>query len=290
MVRSLPVAFIGCALLAVPLVGAQSEHAGDPNGVVEPPVSPSGGVPALPPAPHGTTTIVGGTIRYLDLVRDQFSLALYGQRPMKILFDERTQVYRDGVKIPLRDLHPEVHASVQTALDGSNIFAVSIHILSETPEGECRGRVLNYNPRTGELDVITALSPEPIKLVVPADASIARQGQSAFTSMSSGRGDLVAGALVAATFRSGQNGKDVASQITILAIPGSSFLFAGNISYLDLSIGLMNVQDPLDGKSYEIHFPSAHIPANGNLHLGENVTVKAYYDGSQYQASEVSAR
>ena len=36
---------------------------------------------------------------------------------MKILFDERTQVYRDGVRIPLRDLRPEDHASVQTILE-----------------------------------------------------------------------------------------------------------------------------------------------------------------------------
>ena len=214
--------------------------------IVEPPVSPSGGVPALPPAPHGTTTIVGGTIRYLDLVRDQFSLALYGQRPMKILFDERTQVFRDGVKIPLRDLRPENHASVQTILDGSNVFAVSIHILSQSPEGECQGRVLSYDPRTGELDVITALSLEPIKLVVPADASIARQGQSrihvyVFGARRSHSGRSRCSHVPVRPKRQ----RSVASQITILAIPGSSFLFAGNISYLDLSIGLMNVQDPL---------------------------------------------
>src|SRR5579871_689240 len=140
MVRSLPVAFIACALLAVPLVGAQSDHSVNSNAEVEA-VSPSGGMPSLPPAPGGTTTTIGGTIRNLDLVRDELSLAVYGQRPMKILFDERTQVYRDGVKVPLRDLHPEVHASVQTALDGSNVFAVSIHVLSEAPEGDCRGRV-----------------------------------------------------------------------------------------------------------------------------------------------------
>ena len=164
MVRSLPVAFLECALLAVPLLGAQSGHPNDPNAAVET-VSSSGGMLALPPVPDGTTTIVGGTIQNLDLVRDQFSLALYGQRPMKILFDERTQVYRDGVKIPLRDLRPEVHASVQTALDGSNVFAVSIHILSISPEGECRGRVLRFNARTGELEVRTALSPEPVKTV-----------------------------------------------------------------------------------------------------------------------------
>ena len=288
MVRSLPVVFLGCAVLAVPFVSAQSGQPDDPNGVVES-VSRSGGLLALPPIPAGTTTIVGGTIRNLDLVRDQFSLNLYGQRPMKILFDERTQVFRDGVKISLRDLRPEEHASVQTVLDGSDVFAVSIHILSASVEGECQGRVLNYNSRTGELEVSSALSPQPIKLFVPAEASVVRQGQPSFTSRSSGRNDLVAGALVTATFRPSQNGKDVASQITILGVPGSSFLFVGKISNLDLSNGLLDIVDPRDGKSYEIHFASSHIPASGNVRLGESVSVKAYYDGTRYQAAEITA-
>jgi hypothetical protein len=286
MVRSLSVAFLECALLAVPPIGAQTGHSGNPKPAVET-VSSS---LALPPAPGGTTTVVGGTIQNLDLVRDQFSLALYGQRAMKILFDERTQVYRDGVKIPLRELRPEVHASVQTTLDGSNVFAVSIHILTIAPEGECRGRVLNFNSRTGELEVSTALSPEPVKLLVPPDATIVREGQPAFTSKSSGRNDLVAGALVAATFRSRQNSKDVVSQITILAIPGSSFLFEGTISSLDLSVGLLNVVNPKDGKNYDIHFRSQRMPESGKLHLGESVTVRAFYNGTQYEAAEITAR
>ena len=101
---------------------------------------------SLPPIPRGKTTILGGEIRNFDPVRDQFSLQIYGQRPMKILFDERTQVYRDGVKDSSARLGPEDHASVQTILDGENVFAVSIHILSGSPEGECEGRVLRYNP------------------------------------------------------------------------------------------------------------------------------------------------
>ena len=53
----------------------------------------------LPPAPRGKTTIIGGQIRSFDPVRDQFSLQIYGQRPMKIWFDERTQVYRDPLML-----------------------------------------------------------------------------------------------------------------------------------------------------------------------------------------------
>lgn len=292
MLRFLPVAFLaffGSPVLTVCLLSAQSERLAAPKTVVAS-ANADGDMPALPSVPAGTTTIMGGAIRNLDPVRDQFSLDIYGQRrPMKILFDERTQVFRDGIKIPLRDLRPEDHASVQTVLDGSNVFAVSIHILSQSPEGECQGHVLNYNPQTGDLEVSAAASPRPVKLLVPADASIVREGQIGFTSHSSGPSDLVAGALISATFKLAPGGRDVASRITVLAVPGSSFLFAGTISYLDLPLGVLDVVDPRDGKSYEIHFASAHIPSGGNVHLGESVSVKAYYDGSRYQAAEITA-
>lgn len=289
MLRFFPVAFLGGAALTVSLLSAQPGPIAVPKTVVDS-VTSEGDLPALPSVPKGATTIMGGAIRNLDPVRDQFSLDIYGQRPMKIWFDERTLVFRDGVKIPLRDLRPEDHASVQTVLDGSNVFAVSIHILSQSPDGECQGHVLNYNPRTGELEVRASASPRPVRLFVPTGASIVREGQSEFTSQSSGRNDLVVGALISATFKPEPGGRDIASHITVLAVPGSSFLFVGTISYLDLPMGVLDVVDPRDGKSYEIHFASAHIPAGGNVHLGESVSVKAYYDGSRYQAVEISAR
>ena len=91
-------------------------------------------------------------IRTVDPVRDQLILSVYGTKPMKILYDERTQVYRDGVKTSLSDLRAKDHASVQTVLDGTKIFAVSIHMLSQAPQGECQGQVLSYDAGTGHID------------------------------------------------------------------------------------------------------------------------------------------
>ena len=53
-------------------------------------------LPALPPAPRGKSTIIGGEIRRVDPVRDELTLRVFGQHPVKILFDDRTQVYLDG--------------------------------------------------------------------------------------------------------------------------------------------------------------------------------------------------
>ena len=84
---------------------------------------------AIPPLPAGKSTILGGAIRDVDPVLDRFTLRIVGEKPLKILFDERTQVFVDGKKTPLRDLHASEHASIQTTLDGTSIFAISVHIL-----------------------------------------------------------------------------------------------------------------------------------------------------------------
>lgn len=249
---------------------------------------PDNGLPTLPPAPAGRTTIFGGAIQSVDPVRDQFELHIYGQRPMKILYDERTKLYRDGTKVPVLDLRSSNYASVQTLLDGANVFAVSIHILSHSPSGDCEGRVLSYNPGTRELLIASLESPEPVRLLVPANASVVRSGQATFTSASSGQADLVAGAIVSATFESVPGRLDTASRITVLAVPGSRFLFNGNVSFLDLHAGMLVLLDPRDKKSYEIHFNPANVADSNRLHIGGNVTVTAGYDGRQYAAQNIA--
>jgi hypothetical protein len=244
---------------------------------------------ALPPAPRGKSTILGGEVRSVDPVRDELMLKIYGQRQVKILFDERTQVYLDGKKIPLGDLSSTDHASVQTVLDGSDMYALSIHMLSRSPEGECQGRVINYDPGTRELTIDSLISREPIKLFVPANTSIARVGQPAFSLAHSESSDLLVGALISVKFESGKEGHGVASQISILATPGSAFTFVGNLSALDTHSGILVLVDPLNETSHQISFDSARIPASRNLHLGDRVMVTADFDGVRYTASAITA-
>lgn len=249
--------------------------------------SSSGGLPALPPVPGGKGTVEGGLIRDVDPVRDQLTLNVFDGKPMKILFDERTRAYRDGVKTSLRDLRRGDRASVETVLDGTNIFALSIHILSQSLEGECQGQVLNYDAGNGELTVSAALSHEPIKLRVPAGTSVLRVGQAASSSASSGPSDLVKGTLISVKFDSGDNGQGIARQIAILATPGSAFVFSGNVVFLDLHSDLLVLVDPRDNSSYKISFHPADFPMSRNLHEGAHVTVTANFDGSRYVASAI---
>lgn len=240
---------------------------------------------ALPPAPTGTSTVEGGTIRSVDPVRDQLILNVYGAKPMKILFDERTQVYRDGVKAPLSDLHAQDHASVQTVLDGTKIFALSIHTLSQAPEGETQGQVVSYDAGTGLLALTAALSGQPIRLHVPAGTSVVGVGQVTVASPSAGLQDLVKGTLVSVKFGSSNNGRGVARQISILAIPGSSFVFTGSVVSLDLAANRLVLLDPKDDQRYTIVFDRSGFPMTRDVHVGTRLRVTASFDGSHYVAT-----
>jgi hypothetical protein len=233
--------------------------------------------------------VFGGEIKSLDPVRDQLTLMIYGQKAMKILFDERTQAYLDGKKIPLRDLRAEDHASVETMLDGTKVFAVSIRVLSQSPEGEYQGRVLSYNPVTGELSLAASASSEPFRVIVAADTGFTRLGQPEFVSAGSGRDDLAKGSLLSVTFKSGNHNRGVASRIAVLAVPGSTFVFTGNVSSLDLGFGVMVLVDPRDDQSYRVFFDSTSLPSSRTLRLGDHVRVTANYDGTHYVASEIAS-
>lgn len=247
--------------------------------------------PKLPTVPAGTTTVIGGAIRSVDPVRDQITLKVFGGSQMKILYDARTQYYRDGVKTPLTKLHSENHASVETVLDGTKVFAISIHTLSRSPEGESQGQVLSYNPTTRELTIGSVLSREPIQLNVPEGTPIVRTGQAAAASASatSTTSDLVKGTLVSVQFRPGNKGHGIASQIAILAVPGTTFVFSGNVSFLDLHARRMVLLDPRDNQSYTISFDPAQFPVSQKMHVGDHLTVKATYDGVRYVASAIKA-
>jgi hypothetical protein len=252
-------------------------------------VSTTAGASSLPPLPKGKSTVIGGAIRGVDRVRDQFTLDVFGGRSLKVLFDERTLIYRDGVKSSQRDLRSGDHVSVETVLDGTTVFARSIHMLSESPAGDCQGQVMSYDPADRVLTVRDALSRQPIKFRLPGGLAFVRQGQAA-SSAEPGNADLDAGTLVSVKFQSDNKGHGVASQVSILAAPGSAFVFVGNVASLDLHSGLLVVVDPRDDKRYDIFFDSARFPVSRDLREGTDVMVTADFDGARYVASAITVR
>jgi hypothetical protein len=274
--------------MALSIVHAQSQPVTGPQPDLRS-ATATGDFNVLPPPPRGKSTIMGGQIRNVDPVLDQFTLGVVGQRPLKVLFDQRTQLFKNGTIIPLRELRSEEHASVQTVLDGGNVYALSIHVLSQMPEGECQGHVANFDPATGTLTVNVNLSREPIRLMLRDDTQVVREGQAAFTAGAEGKSDLVSGSLVVVRFEANGKGQAVANHVTVLARPGSSFVFSGKLSSLDMHSGVLVVLDPRDGKTYQISFSPSRIAGSDNFHTGDQVRVTASFDEGRYTATEITS-
>lgn len=283
------IALIVSGALTVPMVAsmANSEQNRDPQLSVA-----SANTPEKMRAPHavapGENTIIGGEITNIDTVRDQFQLNANGQRQMTVRFDERTQVYVDGTRIPLRGLHPDTHASVQTVLDGTSVFAVSVHFLSHAPEGEIQGQVRSYDPGTRMLSVIAAGVISPITVLVPVNTPITRVGQSDLNSIRAEVKDLTKGALISLSFEPVNRGLGIASRIAVLATPGSAFVFNGDLTSLDMHSGSLRLVDPRDHKSYQLFFDPEQILASKDLREGDRVKVAATFDGSRYVVSNIA--
>ena len=243
---------------------------------------------AMPPLPGGKSTILGGAIHDVDSVLDRFTLNIVGEKPMRILFDERTQVFVDGKKIPLRDLRPASHASVQTTLDGNSVFALSVHILSKLKQGAYSGEVVSYSP-SGDLVLAGGQGGAGLRFKVSSDAVFTRTGQRDFTATPSSPSDLQPGSIVAVDFEPDGKGRGTITRVNVLAIPGSQFVFSGNLVALDMHTGKMTVLDPINNQTYQIEFDANSLATMPDVRPGQGVRVAAEYDGKRYLAHNVTA-
>ncbi len=235
----------------------------------------------LLPQPRGQTTLVGGTVRLLDPVRDQVTVRVFGGRDMVVLFDDRTRFFRDGVAAAPGDLQIGARVYLDTAMAGSGIFARSVRILTQSANGQSNGQLQSYDAASGELVLRDVLAPEPANFRLAPDATVLRDGKPASPS------ELRPGSLVSLKFSPSVKGPGMVREISILAGPGGTFVFAGRVSHLDLHIGLLVLVDPRDSKSYDIHFDPAMSGIEDRLYEGGDVTVTTTFDGANYTASSI---
>ena len=147
-------------------------------------------LPSLPPTIPGTATQMGGTIRKIDPVRDRLELKVFGGRDFTVLFDGRTKLYRNGELSATRTLKPGESASIETVLDGKDVFAKSIHILSHTISGESHGQIVSYDPAKGELVVRDSLSTQAVRMQVSARRRYSSRRADGFNSGATGSGGV----------------------------------------------------------------------------------------------------
>jgi hypothetical protein len=148
---------------------------------------------------------------------------------------------------------------------------------------------VSYNSSTGDLELVSGQGGEPVRFTVSNDATFARTGQGSFVASKSGQSDLQKGTLVSIDFEPDGKGRGTVTKVTVLATPGSQFVFSGNLIALDMHNGTMVVLDSTNNQSYQIQFNSNSMASIPDVRPGQRVRVTAEYDGTRYLAHNVIA-
>jgi len=238
-------------------------------------VDPASLLPELAPVPKANATLVGGTVDRIDLVRDKITVRIFGGGRESFLFDPRTQVYRGGQAVTVADLHEGERIYLETMLDGTDVFARTIRLRGPRASGTSQGVVLKFRNDRGELTVRDALSPNPVEVRINSATKVVQGDRTVPISA------LVPGSLISVRFSSGQGVRNTATEISILAQPGTAYTFAGQVVHIDLRSGLIVVNSSMDHRTYEVYLPPSMTP-DENLHPGVTVTAVTNFDGERY--------
>jgi hypothetical protein len=243
-------------------------------------VNPASLLPAVPSLPPQKASLIGGTVEKMDRVRDELTIRVFGGGKMKIAFDPRTKILKNGETALPSDLKRGDHVSIDTILNSGTVFARNIRLTTSIP-GESQATVVGYKEGSHELDVRDRLSPRVLKLRLTPQTRVMDQGKNAAP------GELVRGTLVSIRFGPQKDGRNTVDEITVLAVPGRSFTFVGHVTNLDLRAGLIVLTSATDGKTYEISFDPSEMKLQDSLAQAADVTVVTQFDGSRYVARSV---
>ena len=236
----------------------------------------------LPLLKHTQASLIGGSLESIDRLRGRLVLRPFGRGKLTIAFDPRTQFVRGADVASVQDLHPGDRVYVETVLDGSAVFAKTVHLPKSPAEGTAQGQVIAYanadDAAGGTLSIRDSLSSQPVQFRVNSKTMITGAGVSP-------------GALVQVSFLPGKD-KDIAlvSAIQVLAAPGSVFTFSGRITFLDLAAHQLVVANASDDNRYEVQFNPAAVEAGTRAHLqeGASVSIAARFNGQGYVAESVT--
>jgi hypothetical protein len=238
---------------------------------------------ASQPLPKKKLTLIGGTVRAIDPIRNRLTVDIYGGKEMKLIFDDRTKVTRNGAEVnPLLIRKGDrVYLDTQQATN-DKIFAKQIQIVTKFEAADLNGQIVNFDPKTRLIELRDQLSASPFRFTVDQDAAVTANGGKA-ASMA----DLRPGALVVAHFNNGQGGRGSIRDINIVAAPGAEFTLYGRVNHLDLRSGILAVQNRADDKAYEVKFSPAQFKVD-DLAIGSDVAVTARFDGHDYVAQSLN--
>lgn len=229
----------------------------------------------LPPLQHNRVTLIGGVVVSLDEVMNHMVFQPFGtKQKLQVHFDTRTHFYLDGKPITEREVKQGQRVYLDSMLNGDRVFAKTIWIRSSAESGVGRGQIMDFDTSRRIVTVRDELSNQPIRLQITPTTVVRKGNQPGSES------DLVQGALVGIEF----GAQKELRAITVLATPGSTFAFAGRVTYVDLSQKLIAIDNRSDGKKYDVSMEAIAPSVLRQVHEGQDVSVSAVFDGDRYSA------
>lgn len=234
--------------------------------------------------PKGTLTLIGGTAVNVDRLRNRVTLKPFGSsKKTTIRFDERSHIYRDGRETTVSGIQEGDRVYADTQLVGPYIFARSIRVQTISGPAEARGQVTRYNAKTGQVTMTDQLTSQPVTFFISRKTAF-RGNASAPASAA----DIMPGSLIDVLFAPGSGKGGQATEVAVLATPGSNFVFAGRVTNLDLRAGVLSLDNQTDDKNYDLYFDPSRVQGRDQLRVGSDITVRATFDGRSYRASDVT--
>jgi len=256
------------------------------SDTLSPEANPGDPLLDVPPLPKGKVTMEGGVVTKVDPIRNRLLLAPFGAKEkIKIVFDERTHIYRDGRETTQAAIHQGERVYVDTMLDGPRVFARNIHVVSQRSVADVTGQVVAFNSGARKVIVRDRLSGSDMSMGITPETHVSDlQGQTGAQSQ------ITPGTIVSVHFVPGSRSPSNADEIKILARPGQVFTFSGKITNVDLRNGMMAVNNQSDNEIYDIAFDPKDDGNLNQLRMGALVTVKASFTGQGYKAESVTAQ
>lgn len=277
--------FFAFVLLAASAAAQSPEPPAQPPAA--PPAAENRGPEALdplldvPPLPKGKVTLVGGRVKSVDHIRNRMEVESFGGGKLKVRFDERTRIFRDGVETTQLGVQRGDRVYVDTMLVEAKVFAKNIRVLTQPQAADAKGQLLSFDRKRGVITMRDQLSALPVSFVLGADSTIKRGDNDVPAA------ELEPGALIAVRFARQDRERPVARVITVYAIPGNTFQFAGRVTHLDLRTGLLALENRTDNKIYDLQFDSATVGRTAELRVGAEVTAVARFAGQNYVATDI---
>ena len=247
------------------------------GGLVDP--SDVSDILAPKPLQPSKLSLIGGTVKSIDQIRDHMSVRVYDSNTMNVKFDQRTHFYRDGKETTQMAVKKGDRVYLDTQLFESKVYAKNVHVQSGSSPADASGQIMSFDRKKGEMVVQDILAGTSVRFRVTSETRIKSK------EMPGTQSSLRPGALIAVKFSPRSHGA-VADEVSIIAEPGTSFTYFGRVTHLDIRTGELDIENRADGKIYVIHFdPSMRVPEN--LLVGSTVTVVARFEGDAYTAQNI---